>query len=142
MYAYEVRNMKWENFPKERIAKIPRTFRSNRGMCICREDVINFLNNLFDEIDEMISAKRSVVYILKEENVQFFCNLEDFFYHKQQAANPDCEEFVKIMTSLRLPVIDMNSLSKSKLEKTLEMYTQLSEDEKKEFFNAVGAKPE
>lgn len=141
MYAYEVRNIKWENFPKERIAKILPTFKSSMsGLCVCQEDVMRFVKNTFDELDEMVAASRSIVYILEEENVKFFEDIHELFSH-QQAFRKNEKEFVKVMTSLRLPVVH-DVMDQRNLQRAVKLYEQLTEDEKNKFLEAVGARPE
>lgn len=140
MKAFEVRNLKWENFPKEEIAKILPTFKASKcGLCICYDDVIKFVKNHFAELDERIGTQRSTVYILEEENVCFFEKVYDFFCHRQ-AVKKDDERFVSIMTSLRLPIISDDE--SAKLQMAVNCYTQLTDSEKEKFFEVVGTKPE
>ena len=139
MKSYEVRNMKWENFPVEKIAKMPQTFRTMSGLYVCQTDVINFVNNIFNEIDDIIVANRSIVYILEEENIEFFENVEMFFTHNQQAVKKDDKRFIALMGTLKIPILRG---IESKLARCISMYSELSEAEKKEFLIAVGEQPE
>lgn len=132
MKAYEVRNLKWEYFPKERIAQIPATHQFMGKLYVSQKDLDNFLQNTFEEIDEKVGASRSIIYILQENNTDFFENRNILF--RQQAMEKSNKKFIQLMSSLKLPVIEEN---KNSLQDCIDLYRSLSDAEKEKFLATV-----